>query len=217
MKTDLESVRALEAQHVLATYRRAPVVFVRGEGSYLFDGEGRRYLDFISGIGVVVLGHAHRGLAQAIADQAATLIQTSNLYFHPLQGQVAARLDPRPAVGAVATALFALYPGSFEAITWISSVNSAGLVFALAAWLAFLRGTTSLPGPLSARAERGSAAILRSDEVPGPVRWCGPARTRRGSPRSMTPSARSSPASRPRRRTRPTRRLSHPQRTMPSR
>ncbi len=92
MKTDLESVKALEAEHVLQTYKRAPVVFVRGQGARLFDSSGRDYLDFISGIGVVVLGHGDPGLASAIADQAATLIQTSNLYFHPLQGQLAARL-----------------------------------------------------------------------------------------------------------------------------
>jgi acetylornithine/N-succinyldiaminopimelate aminotransferase len=92
MKIDLESVKSLEAQHVLQTYKRTPVVFVRGEGTRLFDDGGRRYLDFISGIGVVVLGHAHPGLAGAIADQASTLIQTSNLYFHPLQGQLASQL-----------------------------------------------------------------------------------------------------------------------------
>ena len=55
------SVKALEAEHVLQTYKRAPVVFVRGEGTRLFDADGRRYLDFISGIGVVVLGHGHPG------------------------------------------------------------------------------------------------------------------------------------------------------------
>jgi predicted acetylornithine/succinylornithine family transaminase len=92
MKTDFDSVKALEAEHVLQTYKRAPVVFVRGEGTHIIDSEGRRYLDFISGIGVVVLGHGHPGLAEAIADQASTLIQTSNLYFHPLQGQLAAQL-----------------------------------------------------------------------------------------------------------------------------
>jgi acetylornithine/N-succinyldiaminopimelate aminotransferase len=92
MKVDLDSVRALEAEHVLQTYKRTGVVFVRGEGTRLFDGDGRGYLDFISGIGVVVLGHGHPGLAAAIADQASTLIQTSNLYFHPLQGQLASRL-----------------------------------------------------------------------------------------------------------------------------
>ncbi|MDP1568401.1 MAG: acetylornithine/succinylornithine family transaminase [Vicinamibacterales bacterium] len=90
--TSLAAVAALEAQHVLQTYTRQPVVFVRGDGTALFDGEGRRYLDFVSGIGVVALGHGHPGLAGVVADQARTLIQTSNLYYHPLQGQVAARL-----------------------------------------------------------------------------------------------------------------------------
>jgi predicted acetylornithine/succinylornithine family transaminase len=92
MKVDLESVTALEARHVLQTYKRTPVVFVRGEGTRLIDASGARYLDFVSGIGVVVLGHGDRGLAEAIADQGATLIQTSNLYFHPLQGQLAEKL-----------------------------------------------------------------------------------------------------------------------------
>ncbi len=87
-----QTVAALEAQHVLQTYKRQPVVFVRGDGSRLFDERGRAYLDFISGIGVVVLGHAHPGLAAVIADQAKTLVHTSNLYYHPLQGQLAARL-----------------------------------------------------------------------------------------------------------------------------
>ena len=88
----MSNVTALEAQHVLQTYKRQPVVFVRGEGTRLFDENGRAYLDFISGIGVCVLGHAHPGLAAVIADQAKTLIHTSNLYYHPLQGQLAARL-----------------------------------------------------------------------------------------------------------------------------
>lgn len=88
----MTDVQALEAQHVLQTYKRQPVVFVRGAGSRLFDEQGRSYLDFISGIGVCVLGHAHPGLAAVIADQAKTLIHTSNLYYHPLQGQLAAKL-----------------------------------------------------------------------------------------------------------------------------
>ena len=92
MTTTAEQVKALEAEHVLQTYKRLPVVFVRGEGTHLYDESGREYLDFISGIGVVVLGHAHSGLAAVIADQASKLIQTSNLYYHPLQGRLAARL-----------------------------------------------------------------------------------------------------------------------------
>jgi predicted acetylornithine/succinylornithine family transaminase len=86
-------IAALESQHVLQTYRRQPVVFERGEGVRLFDDRGRAYLDFVSGIGVASLGHAHAGLAKAVAEQAATLIHTSNLYFHPLQGDLAARLS----------------------------------------------------------------------------------------------------------------------------
>jgi predicted acetylornithine/succinylornithine family transaminase len=88
----MSNVTQLEAQHVLQTYKRQPVVFVRGEGSRLFDENGRAYLDFISGIGVCVLGHGHPGLAAVIADQAKTLIHISNLYYHPLQGQLAAKL-----------------------------------------------------------------------------------------------------------------------------
>lgn len=88
----MTDVQALESQHVLQTYKRQPVVFVRGEGARLFDAQGRAYLDFLSGIGVCVLGHGHPGLAAVIADQAKTLIHISNLYYHPLQGQLAAKL-----------------------------------------------------------------------------------------------------------------------------
>ncbi len=86
-------IKILEAQHVLQTYKRQPVVFERGSGMYLVDDKGRRYLDFLSGIGVASLGHAHPALAKAIGEQAATLAHTSNLYFHPLQGELAARLS----------------------------------------------------------------------------------------------------------------------------
>src|SRR5438094_7906415 len=88
----LEEVQAREAKHVLQTYRRNPINFVRGQGVRLFDSEGREYFDLLSGIGVASLGHAHPGIARAIADQAQTLINISNLFFHPLQGQVAERL-----------------------------------------------------------------------------------------------------------------------------
>jgi len=90
--TTATDIQSLEARHVLQTYKRQPVVFVRGEGVRLTDIEGRSYLDFISGIGVSVLGHAHPGLTAAVREQAGALLHTSNLYYHPLQGQVAARL-----------------------------------------------------------------------------------------------------------------------------
>ena len=92
MKRSLDDIRDGESRHVLQTYRRQPVAFVRGSGSRLFDVDGREYLDFISGIGVTSLGHGHPGLTAAIADQAATLIHTSNLYYHPFQAEAAARL-----------------------------------------------------------------------------------------------------------------------------
>jgi predicted acetylornithine/succinylornithine family transaminase len=87
-----EEIRALEARHVLQTYKRAPIAFVRGAGVRLYDTEGREYLDLLSGIGVASLGHGHPRLAREIADQAQTLIHTSNLFYHPLQGQLAERL-----------------------------------------------------------------------------------------------------------------------------
>jgi predicted acetylornithine/succinylornithine family transaminase len=92
MTTTTPDVIALESTHVLQVYRRAPVVFERGSGARLFDASGRAYLDFISGIGVSALGHGHPRLASAIAAQAQELLHTSNLFFHPLQGQLAARL-----------------------------------------------------------------------------------------------------------------------------
>lgn len=85
-------VQAREALHVLQTYKRQPVVFVRGSGVWLEDADGRRYLDMLSGIGVNVLGHAHPAMTEALAAQAAELMHVSNLYFHPLQGLVAERL-----------------------------------------------------------------------------------------------------------------------------
>ena len=87
-----QDVRAVESAHLLQVYKRVPVVLTRGGGSYVHDADGRRYLDFVSGLGVASLGHAHPGLAAALADQARTLVHTSNLYFHPLQGRVGRRL-----------------------------------------------------------------------------------------------------------------------------
>jgi predicted acetylornithine/succinylornithine family transaminase len=93
MKITLDDIQGRESRHVLQTYRRQPVAFVRGRGPRLYDVDGREYLDFVSGIGVASLGHAHPGLAAAISEQASTLLHTSNLYYHPYQAEAASRLS----------------------------------------------------------------------------------------------------------------------------
>jgi len=92
MTTVMDDVVARETRHVLQTYKRNALTLVRGEGTRLYDGDGKEYYDLLSGIGVAALGHSHPALARAVADQAQTLIHTSNLFFHPLQGQLAQRL-----------------------------------------------------------------------------------------------------------------------------
>lgn len=93
MTTSSTDTIALDAEHVLQVYRRAPVVFESGKGAALFTRSGERYLDLISGVGVASLGHAHPGLSRALAEQAATLLHTSNLFHHPLQAELATRLS----------------------------------------------------------------------------------------------------------------------------
>ena len=89
----LDSLVGLDAEHVMATYARLPVAFVRGEGSYLYDSEGRRYLDFLSGLAVTSLGHSHPAVADAIAEQSRTLLHVSNLYYNDVQPRLAACID----------------------------------------------------------------------------------------------------------------------------
>jgi predicted acetylornithine/succinylornithine family transaminase len=84
-----------EHAHLLQNYRRAPVTFVRGEGCELIDDHGVRYLDFVAGIAVCALGHAHPVITEAIAKQAAILVQASNLYYHEPAGTLANELARR--------------------------------------------------------------------------------------------------------------------------
>ena len=67
--------------HLMNTYARQPVAFVRGEGVWLWDENGRKYLDALAGIAVNTLGHNHPVLVRAIAEQAARLIHSSNLWY----------------------------------------------------------------------------------------------------------------------------------------
>lgn len=78
--------------HLMNTYSRQPIAFVRGEGAYLWDEAGRRYLDAVAGVAVNALGHAHPKLVQAIAEQAASVIHSSNLYRVLRQEELADRL-----------------------------------------------------------------------------------------------------------------------------
>lgn len=80
------------SEHLMNTYARQPVAFVRGEGAYLWDEAGRRYLDAVAGVAVSGLGHAHPRLVKAISEQAAQLIHTSNLYRVLRQEELADRL-----------------------------------------------------------------------------------------------------------------------------
>ncbi len=83
----------LDHEHVMQTYGRQPVAFVRGEGTRLWDSEGKEYVDFLAGLATVSLGHAHPVVADAIAEQARTLLHVSNLYLNEYQPQLAERLD----------------------------------------------------------------------------------------------------------------------------
>src|SRR5947199_6403372 len=82
----------LEREYVLQNYARYPLVLTRGKGCHVYDQEGRRYLDFIAGIGVNALGHAHPRITKVIRDQAGLLIHSSNLYYHEYQGPLAKKL-----------------------------------------------------------------------------------------------------------------------------
>ncbi|MCK5647479.1 MAG: aspartate aminotransferase family protein [Gammaproteobacteria bacterium] len=83
------------------TYGRLPVSFVKGEGCYLYDEQGQRYLDALTGIAVCGLGHSHPAVAQAISEQASTLMHTSNLYGIPNQEELADKLCELSAMDRV--------------------------------------------------------------------------------------------------------------------
>ena len=83
----------MSTSSLMNTYPPPPVTFVRGEGSYLFDVDGKRYLDFLSGLAVTSLGHSHPAVADAVAEQARTLLHVSNLYGTTVGPEVAATLD----------------------------------------------------------------------------------------------------------------------------
>ena len=90
--TTTNEIIARERQFLLQTYNRYPVVLSRGKGVFLYDLEGKRYLDFVAGLGVNALGHAHPRIIKAIREQAARVIHISNLYYSEFQGALAEKL-----------------------------------------------------------------------------------------------------------------------------
>jgi acetylornithine/N-succinyldiaminopimelate aminotransferase len=97
----LQTVSRLESKRLVPAYERQPVMFVRGKGVYLWDSSGKRYLDFLSGIGVNALGHNHPAVQKTIKRQAARLIHTSNLFFHEYQAKLAEMLSELSALDRV--------------------------------------------------------------------------------------------------------------------
>ena len=86
-------VTAPDRRALMRTYAEPPATFVRGEGTMLYDADGKGYLDFITGLAVVSLGHAHPAVADAVAEQARTLTHVSNLYGNTLAPEVALTID----------------------------------------------------------------------------------------------------------------------------
>src|SRR5229473_2653154 len=90
--TSFEEIVDREHRFLVQTYNRYPVAFGRGKGVFLYDLEGKRYLDLVAGLGVNALGHAHPRIVKTIREQAAKLIHVSNLYYHEYQGLLAEKL-----------------------------------------------------------------------------------------------------------------------------
>ena len=90
--TAFEEIADLERRFLLQTYQRYPVALSRGKGVFLYDLQGKRYLDFVAGLGVNALGHAHPRIVKAIREQSGRIIHLSNLYYNEYQGRLAEKL-----------------------------------------------------------------------------------------------------------------------------
>ncbi len=89
---NFDEIAQLEQQVLIPTYDRLPMLAVRGEGCYLYDDQGKKYLDFLGGLAVNSLGYAHPEILAALRDEAETLLHTSNLLYHPYQAPLARKL-----------------------------------------------------------------------------------------------------------------------------
>ena len=89
---DTNEIIEREREFLLQTYHRYPLILQRGKGVFLYDLDGKRYLDFVAGLGVNALGHAHPRIVKVIREQAARVIHLSNLYYNEFQGLLAEKL-----------------------------------------------------------------------------------------------------------------------------
>src|SRR5688572_3154962 len=87
-----DQIREAEARFHMPVYGRQPVAFARGQGTRLWDVEGREYLDFVAGIAVVSVGHSHPKVVEAVREQIGLLTHVSNLYYTEPQIRLAERL-----------------------------------------------------------------------------------------------------------------------------
>ena len=101
VRNDTIAIQQLFKQHVMPTYGRFDLALARGEGSYVYDVAGKRYLDLGGGIAVCALGHANPEITEALIDQSRKLVHVSNLYYHEPQGRLAQALVKRIAPGKV--------------------------------------------------------------------------------------------------------------------
>jgi len=101
VSSGLAELQRLEREHVMATYARQPVAFVRGEGCTLWDDEGRDYLDFLAGISVLNVGHSHPAVVEAVREQAGRLMHAGNLFYTEPGMRLAERLAERSLGGKV--------------------------------------------------------------------------------------------------------------------
>jgi predicted acetylornithine/succinylornithine family transaminase len=101
VQNETKRVRELFEQFVIPSYSRFDLVLERGEGSYVWDVDGKRYLDLAGGIAVCSLGHAHPEITKALAEQSRKLIHVSNLYYTEPQGRLAKRIVDHIAPGRV--------------------------------------------------------------------------------------------------------------------
>jgi acetylornithine/N-succinyldiaminopimelate aminotransferase len=142
VRNQFETIRELFSKHVVPTYSRFDLAFARGSGSYVWDVNGRRYLDLGGGIAVCALGHANPEITEALVEQSQRLVHVSNLYYHEPQGRLAQQIVKHLAPGKVffcnsgAEANEGLYKlarrfghdeGRFEILTAINSFHGRTL------------------------------------------------------------------------------------------